>query len=159
MTCGCFSVDQSAPPERDGAAERAAWLESLEPGDTVAVLNLTSLSERYGCTIRQIHEISSVQRQISLYGISIRFDRRGRSYNGGNIMLAPVTDEVLVHVRRMRLVREIQNWDLDSAPAEVLEKLRAVQVQSGIGARTESPGLRSKQNTERAHDLRDKLGV
>lgn len=111
MTCGCFSVDQSAPPERDRAAERAAWLESLEPGDTVAVLNLTSLSERYGCTIRQIHEISSVQRQISLYGISIRFDRRGRSYNGGNIMLAPVTDEVLVHVRRMKLVREIQNWD------------------------------------------------
>lgn len=139
--------------------QRAAWLELLTEGDEVAVVSLRSESQRTRCVVRRIASVSTVQRQITVYGTAIRFDRQGRSHNGGDKILQPVTDDVRAHVRRTRLLMEIQNFDLQKAPIEVLEKIREVQRSSGVGQVLKNMGDRAQDNLRRNREERRLLGV
>lgn len=109
--------------------ERLAWLETLEPGDQVAVV--VDHGKRY--RLRQILSISRIKRWIQISGYNMKFSRRGEA---GDYLLLPVTDEIRAHIRKQRLTSEIRAFDLDRAPMDVLERIHEVQKTSGIGYKT-----------------------
>ncbi len=109
--------------------QRAAWLETLQPGDQVAVLNLRN-RRHY---LRQILSISQIKRWIQISGYSLKFSRRGEA---ADFVLLPVTDEIRADIDRRRLMNEVRSFDLDSAPIEVLQRIREVQKASGVGYKT-----------------------
>ena len=127
--------------------QRAAWLESLKPGDEVAVVNRRAFGESSKCVIRRIESVSRIRRTIRISGAGHLFSRRGRCLD---YCLQPVTDEIRAYVRRVRLTREIRDFNINDAPIEVLEKLLEVQRTSGVGQAPYSAGLRAKAAHERA---------
>lgn len=138
--------------------ERAAWLESLKPGDEVALVNPRATGAG-ACTIRRVVAINSVH--IKVYDSSPRgmwFDRRGH-ITSRDYVLQPVTSELRTYMRRARLLREIRDFNVDEAPIEVLEKIREVQRSSGVGQVLKNMGDRAQDNLRRNREERRLLGV